>query len=153
MAESGTVESGCFRKCFQPLTNRSGYYTTNHRYGDRAVLTVSQSFGPTHHTYRGSKNWMTMTNPSVTKIIPRLSSSMRQHMPLMLGQNGLGAAMASTVTPPFLEVLVFMVLVTEGGEGPPPLRYEYWLGTPPVLDLEPRLREREIVRRHGPLRR
>lgn len=57
---------------------------------------------------------MTMTNPSVTKIIARFSRSIRQHIPLMFGQNGFGAAIASIVIPAFLDPLDFLVLVIEG---------------------------------------
>lgn len=74
-----------------------------------------------HQTYKGWKNWMTITNPSVTRIIPKFNSSMRQHIPLMLGQKGFGAAIVSTVTPPFLDVFVLAVLATDGAT---PLRYE-----------------------------
>lgn len=65
---------------------------------------------------------MTMTNPRVTKIIPKFNRSMRQHIPFMFGQNGLGAAIASTVIPAFLDPLDFRVLATEGAIPLLPLR-------------------------------
>lgn len=76
-----------------------------------------------------------MTKPNVTRMMPKFSKSIRQHMPLMLGQKGLGAAIVSTVTPPLREVRVLTVLATEGAA---PLRYDMWLG---ALILELRLQE------------
>lgn len=55
-----------------------------------------------------------MTNPSVTNIIPRFSRNIRQHIPLMFGQNGFGVAIASIVIPAFLDPLDFLVLAIEG---------------------------------------
>ena len=72
-----------------------------------------------YQTKRGSKNWITMTNPRVTKMSPRLRSSMRQQTPLVFGQNGFGADIVSTIRPPFLEVRV-RVEATEGGALPVP---------------------------------
>lgn len=62
-----------------------------------------------------------MTNPNVTRIIPKFSNNMRQHIPFIFGQNGFGAAIVSIVTPPFLDVFVFTVLAVDGAT---PLRYE-----------------------------
>lgn len=67
---------------------------------------------------------MTMTNPRVTKIIPKFKRSIRQHIPLILGQNGFGAAIASTVIPAFLDPLDFLVLAIEGDIPLLPLLYE-----------------------------
>lgn len=44
---------------------------------------------------------------------------MRQHTPLVFGQNGFGADIVSTIRPPFLEVRV-RVEATEGGALPVP---------------------------------
>lgn len=60
-----------------------------------------------------------MTNPKVMRIIPRLSNNKRQQQPLVLGQNGLGADMVSTTTPPFRETLL-RVEISEGA----PLRLD-----------------------------
>lgn len=60
---------------------------------------------------------MTITNPRVTRMIPKFNKSMRQHMPLTLGQKGFGAAIVSTVIPAFLDplpVFTVLLLVTEG---------------------------------------
>lgn len=46
--------------------------------------------------------------------MPKFRRSIRQHMPLMLGQNGLGAAIVSIVTPAFRELRVFAVLAIDG---------------------------------------
>jgi hypothetical protein len=68
----------------------------------------------TYQTNRGSKNWMTTTKPRVTRIRPKLTSNIRQQIPFVLGQNGLGAAMVSTTRPPLREVFVFTVETSEG---------------------------------------
>lgn len=65
---------------------------------------------------------MTITKPRVTKMIPKFKRSIRQHIPFMLGQNGFGAAIASTVIPAFLDPLDFLVLAIEGGTPLLPLR-------------------------------
>lgn len=40
--------------------------------------------------------------------------SKRQHRPLVLGQKGFGADMVSTTAPPFLEVFVLTVDISDG---------------------------------------
>lgn len=67
---------------------------------------------------------MTITKPRVTKIIPRFKSNIKQHIPLIFGQNGFGAAIASMVIPAFLDPLDFVVLATEGDMTLLALRYE-----------------------------
>lgn len=62
-----------------------------------------------------------MTKPKVTNMMPKFNNNIKQHIPFMFGQNGLGAAIASTVTPPLREFLVFTVLATDGAA---PLLYE-----------------------------
>jgi hypothetical protein len=47
---------------------------------------------------------MTMTNPSVIRISPRLMRSMRQQTPRKFGQKGFGADIASTFAPIRLDV-------------------------------------------------
>lgn len=64
---------------------------------------------------------MTITKPNVTNMIPKFNSNIRQHIPFTFGQKGLGAAIASTVTPPFREFRVLTVLATDGAA---PLLYE-----------------------------
>lgn len=57
-----------------------------------------------------------MTNPSVTRIKPKLSRSIRQHTPFTFGQNGFGADIASMRAPARRERLlrpVFAELATE----------------------------------------
>lgn len=54
-------------------------------------------------------------------MIPKFSNNIKQHIPLIFGQNGFGAAIASIVTPPLREVRVFTVLATDGAL---PLLYE-----------------------------
>lgn len=81
----------------------------------------------TYQTITGSKNWITITNPKVTNIIPRFSRSIRQHIPLILGQKGFGAAIVSTVIPAFLEprpVLTVLLLARLATEGATPDLYE-----------------------------
>ncbi len=63
-----------------------------------------------------------MTNPKVTKINPKFSNSIKQHMPFVLGQNGFGADMVSMVIPGRLVILVLTVETSDGAGGP--LRYE-----------------------------
>ncbi len=53
----------------------------------------------TDHTNAGSCNCNTMMKPMATRMSAKLTSTMRQHTPLVLGQNGLGADMVSTTTP------------------------------------------------------
>lgn len=65
---------------------------------------------------------MTMTKPNVTRMSPRLSNSIRQHMPLVFGQNGLGADMVSTVTPGLRVIFDLTVDTSDGAR--PLLRYE-----------------------------
>lgn len=65
-----------------------------------------------------------MTNPSVTKIIPKFNRSIRQHIPLMFGQKGFGAAIASIVIPAFLEPFDLRVLAIDGAIPLRPLLYE-----------------------------
>lgn len=48
-------------------------------------------------------------------INPRLISNNKQQSPLVFGQNGLGADIVSTTTPPFLEVFVLTVDGTSDG--------------------------------------
>lgn len=50
----------------------------------------------TYHTNIGSKNCTTITRPKVTRIRPRFSSSIRQHIPLIFGQNGFGTEVMIT---------------------------------------------------------
>lgn len=57
-----------------------------------------------------------MTNPSVTRIKPKLSKSMRQQTPFTFGQNGFGADIASMRAPARRDRLlrpVFAELATE----------------------------------------
>lgn len=59
---------------------------------------------------------MTITNPSVTKINPKLSNNIRQQTPLTFGQNGFGADIASIRAPARRDRLlrpVFAELATE----------------------------------------
>lgn len=63
-----------------------------------------------------------MTKPNVTSISPRLSSSIRQHIPLVFGQNGLGADIVSMVTPGLRVILDLTVDTSDGAR--PLLRYE-----------------------------
>lgn len=42
---------------------------------------------------------MTITKPSVTRIKPKLSRSIRQQTPFTFGQKGFGADIASTLAP------------------------------------------------------
>lgn len=53
----------------------------------------------TYHTKSGSTNWITITNPSVTRINPRLSNNIKQQTPFTFGQNGFGADIASIRAP------------------------------------------------------
>ncbi len=46
-----------------------------------------------------------MMNPIATRIIAKLTSTMRQQTPLVLGQNGFGADMVSTTTPALVVLL------------------------------------------------
>jgi len=74
-------------------------------------LIKNQSY---HTKNNGSLNWITITKPSVIKIRPKLINNIKQQTPLTFGQNGFGAAIASTVAP--LRLLlrpVFAVLATE----------------------------------------
>ena len=52
-----------------------------------------------HHTKAGSGNCRTMMKPIQMRMRPRLTRIIRQQMPLVLGQKGLGADMVSTTTP------------------------------------------------------
>ena len=61
---------------------------------DRAVLTNV-----------GSCNCSTMMNPMATKMMARLTRTIRQHTPLVFGQNGFGADIVSTTTPAFVVLL------------------------------------------------
>lgn len=60
----------------------------------------------THQTKNGSKNCITITNPRVISISARFNSNIKQHKPLVFGQNGFGADMVSITTPRFLSTLV-----------------------------------------------
>lgn len=68
----------------------------------------------TYQTYNGSKNCITITKPNVIRIMPKFNNNIKQHIPRIFGQKGLGADIVSIVTPPFLDVLVFVVLATDG---------------------------------------
>jgi len=46
-----------------------------------------------------------MINPNATKIKARFTNMSKQQTPLVLGQNGLGADMVSTITPALVELL------------------------------------------------
>ena len=46
-----------------------------------------------------------MMNPMATRMRARLTKTMRQQTPLVLGQKGLGADMVSTTTPALVEFL------------------------------------------------
>lgn len=73
-------------------------------------------YHPSYQTNSGSMNWMTMTKPSVTRMSPRFSRSIRQQTPLTFGQNGFGADISSTWAPARRERLlrpVFAELATE----------------------------------------
>lgn len=66
-----------------------------------------------------------MTKPSVTSTRPRLRSSIRQHMPLVFGQNGLGADIVSTVTPGRRVTFDLLTAAVDESDGASPLlRYE-----------------------------
>lgn len=80
-------------------------------------------FEYTYHTNKGSKNCITTTNPNVTKINPKFNKSIRQHIPLVFGQNGFGADIVSIVTPGRLVTFVLTVDISDGAIGGP-LRYE-----------------------------
>jgi len=54
---------------------------------------------PMFQTNAGSGSCRTIMNPIQMSISPRLTSIMRQQMPLVFGQKGLGADMVSTTTP------------------------------------------------------
>ena len=82
-----------------------------------------ESTSNSYHTNNGSKNWITITNPSVTKINPRFSNSIKQQMPFVFGQNGFGADIVSMVIPGRLVTFVLTVDTSEGAIGCP-LRYE-----------------------------
>lgn len=61
-------------------------------------------------------NCITITNPNVTSISPKLSSNIRQQTPFTLGQNGFGADINSTWAPARRDRLlrpVFAELATE----------------------------------------
>lgn len=62
----------------------------------------------TYQTINGWKNWMTITKPNVTRIKPRLRSNMRQQIPLVFGQKGLGVDIVSIIIPSFLDVWDFV---------------------------------------------
>lgn len=51
---------------------------------------------------------MTITKPNVTRIKPRLRSNMRQQIPLVFGQKGLGVDIVSIIIPSFLDVWDFV---------------------------------------------
>lgn len=80
---------------------------------------------PTHQTKTGSKNCITITNPNVTRISPKLIKSIKQQTPFGFGQKGFGADIASILAPrnlcerPLLPVLA--VLATEYTLRGPPL--------------------------------
>lgn len=70
----------------------------------------------TYQTNRGSINCITITNPRVTSIKPKLSSNIRQQTPFTFGQNGFGADIASIRAPARRDRLlrpVFAELATE----------------------------------------
>jgi len=46
-----------------------------------------------------------MINPNATKISAKFTRINKQQTPLVLGQNGLGADMVSTITPALVELL------------------------------------------------
>jgi hypothetical protein len=46
-----------------------------------------------------------MMNPIATRMIAKLTRTMRQQTPLVLGQNGFGADMVSTTTPALVVLL------------------------------------------------
>ena len=53
----------------------------------------------------GSCSCSTMMNPMATKMMARLTRTIRQHTPLVFGQNGFGADIVSTTTPAFVVLL------------------------------------------------
>ncbi len=63
-----------------------------------------------YQTKAGSWSWSTMMNPIATRMRARLTSTMRQHTPLVLGQNGFGADMVSTTTPALVVLRPVVVL-------------------------------------------
>ena len=65
----------------------------------------------TDHTTGGSWSWSTMMKPIQMRMMERLVRTMRQHTPLVLGQNGLGADMVSTARPAFMVFLLLTVLM------------------------------------------
>ena len=50
-------------------------------------------------------------NPMQMRMRARLASTMRQHTPLVLGQNGFGADIVSTASPAFIVFFDFTVLI------------------------------------------
>ena len=76
----------------------------------------------TYHTNAGSWSCSTMMKPMATRMRARLTKTMRQQTPLVLGQKGLGADMVSTTTPALVEFF------------PPPAPLVAWLR--PLLELQ-----------------
>lgn len=77
---------------------------------------LNQIYCNAYHTNNGSINCITITNPSVTNIKPKLSSNIRQQTPFTFGQNGFGADIASILAPARRDRLlrpVFAELATE----------------------------------------
>ena len=72
-------------------------------------FTLHQTYGSFRKfgllTNVGSCSCRTMMNPMATKMMARLTSTIRQQTPLVLGQNGLGADIVSTTTPAFVVLL------------------------------------------------
>ena len=66
---------------------------------------------PIFHTTGGSVSWRTMMKPMQMRMRDKLVSTIRQHTPLVLGQNGLGADMVSTARPAFMVFLDLTVLI------------------------------------------
>ena len=59
----------------------------------------------------GSVSWSTMMKPMQMRIRARFARTIRQHTPLVFGQNGLGADMVSTANPAFIVFFDFTVLI------------------------------------------
>jgi len=58
---------------------------------------------------------MTMMNPRQMSMMPKLRSSIRQQIPLVSGQNGLGADIVSTTAPPLRDTLLLTETASDRG--------------------------------------
>lgn len=83
------------------IKKRIPQYLTYSKLAIRAMDNENEVFHklPPYHTNGGSNNWSTIEKPNVTRISPRLIRTRRQHTPFVFGQQGLGAAIVSTITP------------------------------------------------------